>query len=78
MRHWSWKNDVHRENSRACRYLLLSDQRPDRGQRKDDHALEEKILKELRLDGMINAKEEVIEHLEHQLSGTSVLNRSGK
>ena len=45
---------------------------------KDDHALEEKILKELRLDGMINAKEEVIEHLEHQLSGTSVLNRSGK
>ena len=43
-----------------------------------NHALEEKILKELRLDGMINAKEEVIEHLEHQLSGTSVLNPIGK
>lgn len=27
---------------------------------------------------MINAKEEVIEHLEHQLSGTSVLNPIGK
>ena len=39
---------------------------------------EDKILKELRLDGMINAKEEVIEHLEHQLTGNSVLNPIGK
>ena len=57
-------------------YYRIKDPIVDR--EKDDHALEEKILKELRLDGMINAKEEVIEHLEHQLSGTSVLNPIGK
>ncbi len=39
----------------------------------DDQRLEEKILKELRLDGLVNAENEVLEHLEKNLSGTSVL-----
>lgn len=33
--------------------------------------IESKILKELRLDGMVNADEEVLRHLERDLSGTS-------
>ena len=36
---------MHRENRGACGYLLLSDQRPIVDREKDDHALEEKILK---------------------------------
>lgn len=57
-------------------YYRIQDPLVDR--ENDEHIVEEKILKELRLDGMINAKEEVIEHLEHQLLGTSVLNPIGK
>ncbi len=39
----------------------------------DDAILEGKILKELRLDGLINADDEVIGHLERDLAGTSNL-----
>lgn len=38
-----------------------------------DEAVEKSILKELRLDGLINADEKVISHLEKDLSGNSVL-----
>ena len=37
----------------------------------DDEVLEGKILKELRLDGLVNADEVVVEHLQHNLEGTS-------
>ena len=37
----------------------------------DDEVLEGKILKELRLDGLVNADEIVVEHLQHNLEGTS-------
>ena len=37
----------------------------------DDEVLEGKILKELRLDGLVNADEIVMEHLEHNLEGNS-------
>ena len=40
---------------------------------KDDHVLEEKLLKELKLDGLVNADEEVIRHLERNLNGSSNL-----
>ena len=40
---------------------------------RDDQILETKILKELRLDGLVNAEEEVLAHLEKNLSGNSVL-----
>lgn len=40
---------------------------------RDDTVLEEKLLKELRLDGLVNADETVLEHLEHNLTGTSNL-----
>ncbi len=45
---------------------------------KDDRALEETILKELRLDGIISGDDRIIEHLEHNLSGNSYLNPIGK
>ena len=35
--------------------------------------MENSILKELKLDGLVNAEENVVEHLEHGLSGSSVL-----
>jgi len=35
--------------------------------------LEEAILKELRLDGLLNSEPDVIEHLEHDLSGNSLI-----
>ena len=35
--------------------------------------MENSILKELKLDGLVNAEEDVVEHLEHGLSGSSVL-----
>lgn len=38
---------------------------------KSDQLLEEQLLKELRLDGLVNASEVVIEHLERDLKGTS-------
>lgn len=37
----------------------------------NEEKLEEKLLKELKLDGIINADEEVLEHMEHDLKGTS-------
>lgn len=40
---------------------------------KNDQILEEKLLKELKLDGLVNADEEVIRHLERNLSGNSNL-----
>lgn len=39
----------------------------------NDQLLEEKLLKELKLDGLVNADEEVIRHLERNLSGSSNL-----
>lgn len=38
-----------------------------------EEEVEKSILKELKLDGLINGEEAVVEHLEHGLSGTSVL-----
>ena len=40
--------------------------------------IEKNILKELRLDGLINGEEKAVEHLEHGLSGTSVLYPMGR
>ena len=37
----------------------------------DEEKLEEKFLKELKLDGIVNADEGVLDHMEHNLSGTS-------
>lgn len=39
----------------------------------DEEQLEEKILKELRLDGLVNAEEQVVSHLDRNLSGNSVV-----
>ena len=47
--------------------------------RKDsDEEVEKSILKELRLDGLVNGDGEVLSHLEKDLSGTSVLYPVGK
>lgn len=40
---------------------------------KDDRILEEKLLRELKLDGLVNADETVIRHLERNLTGSSSL-----
>jgi len=40
--------------------------------------LEEAILKELRLDGLLNSEPDVIEHLEHNLSGNSLIIPAGR
>lgn len=45
---------------------------------KNEELLEEKLLKELKLDGLVNADEAVIEHLEKGLNGTSNLIPIGK
>lgn len=45
---------------------------------KNEAVLEEKLLKELKLDGLVNADEAVIQHLERGLSGTSNLIPVGK
>lgn len=50
---------------------LVSDQ-------EDDEAVEESILKELKLDGLINGEDEVISHLERELSGSSLLFPMGR
>ena len=43
-------------------------------ERKDSDAeVEKSILKELRLDGLVNGDDAVVSHLERDLSGTSVL-----
>lgn len=39
---------------------------------KTDKKTEESILKELKLDGLVNGEEEVIEHLEANLTGSSL------
>lgn len=39
---------------------------------KTDEKTEESILKELKLDGLVNGEEEVIEHLEANLTGSSL------
>ena len=38
----------------------------------DDETVTKSILNELKLDGLVNSDEEVIEHLEHGLSGSSI------
>ena len=38
----------------------------------DDETVKNSILKELKLDGLVNGEDEVIEHLEHNLNGTSI------
>ena len=43
-----------------------------------DEAVEQSILKELKLDGLINGSEAVVSHLEHDLSGSSVLFPMGR
>lgn len=45
---------------------------------KNDEVLEGKLLGELKLDGLVNAEENVLLHLEHDLSGTSNLNPIGR
>lgn len=45
---------------------------------KNDMALEESLLKELKLDGLINAEEAVLGHLERDLDGISYLNPIGR
>ena len=45
---------------------------------KDEEKLEKKILKELRLDGVVNAREEVVRHLDREISGNSLVVRSGE
>ena len=40
---------------------------------KDEEKLEKKILKELRLDGVVNAREEVVRHLDREISGNSLV-----
>lgn len=49
-------------------YYRMDDPIVDKEQNKN---IEDRILKELRLDGMVNADEEVLQHLEKNLSGTS-------
>lgn len=49
-------------------YYRIEDPIVDKEQNKN---VEERILKELRLDGMVNAEEEVLQHFEKNLSGTS-------
>lgn len=43
-----------------------------------EEAVEKSILKELKLDGLINGDEAVVSHLEHDLSGASVLFPMGR
>lgn len=45
---------------------------------KNDVVLEEKLLKELKLDGLVNAEEAVLLHLERDLSGASYLYPIGR
>ena len=44
----------------------------------EEGKIEESILKKLKLDGIVNGEEEVIEHLEHELSGSSIYIPVGK
>ena len=38
----------------------------------DEETVRESILKKLKLDGLVNGEDDVIEHLEHNLSGSSI------
>lgn len=40
---------------------------------KDEEQLEKQILKELRLDGIVNAEDEVVRHLDREISGNSLV-----
>lgn len=57
-------------------YYRIQDPVVDR--RDSDEDVEKSILKELRLDGLINGEEAVIGHLERELSGTSLLIPAGR
>ena len=52
-------------------YYRIQDPLVDRADTEEE--VEKSILKELKLDGLVNGEEAVVEHLEHGLSGTSVL-----
>ena len=52
-------------------YYRIQDPLVDRADTREE--VENSILKELKLDGLVNAEENVVEHLEHGLSGSSVL-----
>ncbi len=52
-------------------YYRIQD--PIVGREPEDAAVERSILKELKLDGLVNGTDEVVSHLERGLSGTSVL-----
>lgn len=45
---------------------------------KSGEEVEKSLLKELRLDGLVNGDDQVVEHLEHGLTGSSVLFPLGK
>jgi ATP-dependent helicase/nuclease subunit B len=45
---------------------------------KDEEALEQAILSSLKLDGILNGEEDVVERMEHSLSGTSKILPVGK
>lgn len=51
-------------------YYQMKD--PIVGKETDEKVLEEKILKELRLDGIVNSREEAINHLDRGLAGNSL------
>lgn len=57
-------------------YYRIQDPMVDR--KDSDEEVEKSILKELRLDGLVNGDGEVLSHLEKDLSGTSVLYPVGK
>lgn len=52
-------------------YYQMKD--PIVGKEKDERKLQESILKELKLDGLVNADEIVIEHLDRDLTGNSLV-----
>lgn len=57
-------------------YYRIQDPMVERKDTKEE--VEKNILKELRLDGLVNAEENVIRHLERDLSGSSVLYPLGR
>lgn len=57
-------------------YYRIQDPFVDRADTAEE--VERSILKELRLDGLVNGDEQAVDHLEHGLSGTSVLFPMGK
>lgn len=57
-------------------YYRISDPFVERPETEEE--VERSLLKELRLDGLVNGDEQVVDHLEHGLSGNSVLFPMGK